>query len=653
MSKKGANPITDRKQLRQFTRFLLRDIKALEKMLEGGLIESDIQRIGAEQELSLVDRCWRPKPIAVEVLNKIKDGHFAYEIGKFNLEINLDPLTFRGDCLSKMKKQLTSLLFKLEDVIKDLDAHLILVGILPTVRRMDLGLENLTPSPRFIALTDSLIKMRGAPYELNIRGTDDLITKHNSPMFEACNTSFQVHLQVSPEDIVQRYNIAQAISAPVLAAGTNSPLLLGRRLWKETRIALFEQAVDTRQPSYISREKSARVTFGNGWAKDSILEILKDDIARYKVLLSIDIEEDSLEALEEGRVPKLQALQAYIGTVYRWNRVCYGIFSQKPHLRIENRILPSGPTVKDEIANAAFLLGLMNGMPDKHKDITKVMEFDDAKTNFLKAAERGLDTQFKWTNGKVIPADKLIIKELLPIAKAGLQEAQVKEADINNYLEIIRERVASRKTGSRWILDSFSKLSNEGTKEEALVAITAGIIKRQKKGEPVHKWELAEINEAGSWTNRCSSIEQIMSTDLFTVHEDDPIDLAVNIMNWKHINHIPVENEQGELVGLVTSETLLRHYVNSANLLEIADTEKNPKLSAVRDIMIKKPVTVSPETSTVDAVSIMHKNNVGCLPVVKNKKLVGIVTKRDFMNISAHLIQELLHKDSADGKGTE
>ncbi|HSE83302.1 MAG TPA: CBS domain-containing protein, partial [Thermodesulfobacteriota bacterium] len=201
--------------------------------------------------------------------------------------------------------------------------------------------------------------------------------------------------------------------------------------------------------------------------------------------------------------------------------------------------------------------------------------------------------------------------------------------------------------------DSFSKLSNEGTKEEALVAITAGIIKRQKKGKPVHQWELAEIDEAGSWTNRCSSIEQIMSTDLFTVHEYDPIDLAVNIMNWKHINHVPVENEQGELVGLVTSETLLRHYMNSANPEETAGLEKDTKPSAVKDIMIKKPVTVSPETSTVDAVSIMHKNNVGCLPVVKNKKLVGIVTKRDFMNISAHLIQELLHKDSTDGKGIQ
>lgn len=652
MSKKGAKSITDKKGLKRFIHFLLRDIKALEKMLADDFIESGVQRIGAEQELCLVDKCWRPKPIAVEVLNKVKDEHFAPEIGKFNLEINLDPLPFKGDCLSKMEKHLSTLLSKLENVIKDWDARIVLVGILPTVRRVDLELDNLTPDPRFIALTESLNKLRGGLYELHIKGMDELITKHNSPMFEASNTSFQVHLQVSPEDIVQQYNIAQVISAPVLAAGTNSPLLLGRRLWKETRIALFEQSVDTRQPSYISREKSPRVTFGNGWAKDSILEILKDDIARYKVLLSIDIDEDSLEALEEGRIPRLKALQAYIGTIYRWNRICYGVFDGKPHLRIENRVLPSGPTVKDEIANAAFLLGLMNALSDEYKDIAKVMEFDDAKTNFLKAAKMGLDTHFRWTNGKVIPADKLIIKELLPIAKAGLHKAQVKETDINDYLEIIRERVASRKTGSRWILDSFSKLSNEGTKEEALVAITAGIISRQKKSETVHKWELADIGEAGSWTNRCSSIEQIMSTDLFTVQEDDPIALVVNIMNWKRINHVPVEDEQGELVGLVTSETLLRHYVNAANLLEIADLEKNTKLSTVRDIMIKKPVTVSPETSTVDGISIMHKNNVGCLPVVKNKKLVGIVTKQDFMNISAHLIQELLPKDSTDGKGT-
>lgn len=633
MDKKTVKPVTDKKQLKRFMHFLLGDIKALEKMLAEGFIESDVRRIGAEQELCLVDKSCRPAPLSMEVLSKINDDHFTVEIAKFNLEINLDPLPFTGDCLRKMEGQLNGLLSKLGIVTEDLGIDVILVGILPTVRRMDFESGNVTPVPRFIALTNSLSELKGGSYELHIRGTDELIAKHNSPIFESSNTSFQIHLQTAPDEIVRSYNFAQAIAAPVLAAATNSPLLLGRRLWKETRIALFQQAIDTRLASYVSREKSPRVTFGNGWIKNSILEIFQDDVARYKILVSMDVEEDSLKTLKGGNVPELKALRAFNGTVYRWNRVCYGISDGKPHLRIENRILPSGPTIKDEMANAAFWLGLMNGICDQYGDINEVMEFDDAKTNFFKAAAAGLDTQFKWANGKVISADELIMQELLPIAEAGLKKALITESDIEHYLEIIRERVASRKTGSSWILNSFSKLTDEGTKDEALVSITAGIINRQKVGDPVHKWELAGNDEAGSWTGRYRRVEQIMSTDLFTVEEDDLVDLAAGIMTWKHIRHVPVEDKQERLAGLITSGILLRHYG--------ANFEKGKKQSAVKDIMIKNPVTVTPETLTTDAVAVMHKNKIGCLPVVKDGKLVGIVTEHDFMNVSAHLLREL------------
>lgn len=633
MDKKTVKPVTDKKQLKRFMHFLLGDIKALEKMLAEGFIESDVRRIGAEQELCLVDKSCRPAPLSMEVLSKINDDHFTVEIAKFNLEINLDPLPFTGDCLRKMEGQLNGLLSKLGIVTEDLGIDVILVGILPTVRRMDFESGNVTPVPRFIALTSSLSELKGGSYELHIRGTDELIAKHNSPIFESSNTSFQIHLQTAPDEIVRSYNFAQAIAAPVLAAATNSPLLLGRRLWKETRIALFQQAIDTRLASYVSREKSPRVTFGNGWIKNSILEIFQDDVARYKILVSMDVEEDSLKTLKGGNVPELKALRAFNGTVYRWNRVCYGISDGKPHLRIENRILPSGPTIKDEMANAAFWLGLMNGICDQYGDINEVMEFDDAKTNFFKAAAAGLDTQFKWANGKVISADELIMQELLPIAEAGLKKALITESDIEHYLEIIRERVASRKTGSSWILNSFSKLTDEGTKDEALVSITAGIINRQKVGDPVHKWELAGNDEAGSWTGRYRRVEQIMSTDLFTVEEDDLVDLAAGIMTWKHIRHVPVEDKQERLAGLITSGILLRHYG--------ANFEKGKEQSAVKDIMIKNPVTVTPETLTTDAVAVMHKNKIGCLPVVKDGKLVGIVTEHDFMNVSAHLLREL------------
>ena len=241
-----------------------------------------------------------------------------------------------------------------------------------------------------------LIICEGKEYELRIQGMDELLMKFDTPMLEGCNTGFQVHLQTKPSEFVSKYNVALAISAPVLASAVNSAVFLGKRLWAETRIALFHQSVDTRGVGDHLRDSSPRVTFGNSWIKDSILDIYKDDISRYRVLLSSDIEEDVQAMMDKGIPPELMALKVHNGTVYRWNRACYGV-GGKPHLRIENRVLPSGPTVIDEMANTAFWLGLLNGFEDEHSDITKELDFDDARLNFFAASKMGLDTNFEWT----------------------------------------------------------------------------------------------------------------------------------------------------------------------------------------------------------------------------------------------------------------
>jgi hypothetical protein len=387
----GLNPTnlySDQQHLNEFMYVLINDIKALDKMVADGILERDIQRIGAEQELCLLDKSYRPAPIAMGVLKDLNDSHFTTEHSQYNLEINLDPLEFKGKCLSTMEKTLKNYLVKVEDVVKHHEGFIIMVGILPTIRRSDLNLENLTPLPRYQLLNEVLNKLRGGqPYEFRIEGTDELMTKHNSIMFEGCNTSFQVHLQVSPDVFVNSYNWAQAIAGPVLAAATNSPMLLGKRLWQETRVALFQQSVDTRRSSYDLREKSSRVTFGNQWVKKSITEIFQGDMARYRALIGAGVKENSLEMMDKGEIPTLQALQMHNGTVYRWNRPCYGITDGKPHIRIENRILPAGPTVADEIANAAFWLGLMNGISTEYSDIASAMDFDDAKGTSLKPRE--------------------------------------------------------------------------------------------------------------------------------------------------------------------------------------------------------------------------------------------------------------------------
>jgi hypothetical protein len=235
-------------------------------------------------------------------------------------------------------------------------------------------------------------------------------------MLEACCTSFQVHYQVGANEFADMYNLAQAITGALLACATNSPLLFGRRLWRETRIPLFQQAVDTRSASHHVRERSPRVSYGNRWVERSVLELFRDDFARFHVLIGKPVEEDSLQQLRESKLPDLQTLRVHNGTVYRWNRGCFGYLGGKLHLRIENRVLPSGPTVLDEISNAAFFIGLMSAGPAALPEITKRMAFSDAEGNFLAAAQAGLEARFTWLDGEPWNARELILDQLLPIA---------------------------------------------------------------------------------------------------------------------------------------------------------------------------------------------------------------------------------------------
>lgn len=625
--------ISNSREKERFVKYLLNDIKALEFMIEQDMIEQGIQRIGVEQELCLVDANWRPAPIILDVLPKIDSTSFTTELAKFNLEINLAPIEFTNDCLAALESNLSRDITRVEKVLKADNAKVILTGILPTIRNKDLNISNMTPLDRYYALANSLSKLRGGMFEFHISGTDELITSNDSVMFESCNTSFQLHYQVSSADFVDLYNWAQLISGPVLASSTNSPLLLGKRLWRETRIALFQQSIDIRQSKDHLRERSSRVSFGNRWIYDSIVDAFKEDIVRFETLLSNDEKTNSLKMLEEGSIPNLDALLVHNSTIYKWNRPCYGIFDGKPHFRIENRYLSSGPTIPDQVANAAFWFGLMSGMPDEYRNLPDKFEFDDAKTNFLKAARDGLDNKFQWFNDTKYSAQDLILNSLLPISRKGLQKSNVNEKDISKYLGIIEERVKSGKTGSQWMIDSYNNIRKTGTRDQALVATTAAIYNRQQEMKPVHLWSLANIDEAGNFLNYYLHIDQIMTTDIVTVQEDDLIDLVANIMDWKQVKEVPVENTNGELVGLMTAGILV-------NFLCKSNKEKKMK-SRIRDFMIKNPVSVSPETSISDALKTMIEGKTSCLTVVEDKKLVGIVTDRHFVKVSAKLIGDL------------
>jgi CBS domain-containing protein len=631
----AVSPAEEGAHLREFMQALLQDLRALERMIDGGMIEEGVRRIGAEQEMFLVDGDGRPAPAALRMLDLLKDPHFVTEVALFNLEFNLDPRPFRGTCFSDLEAQDVALLEKVREAGRAIDVHPVLTGILPTIRKSDLGLENMTPSPRYAALNRALTRLRGKAYEISIKGMDELMMQHDSVMLEACNASFQVHLQVGAREFANLYNIAQVVTGPVLAASTNSPLLLGKRLWHETRIALFQQSVDTRASTTTVRERSPRVDFGHAWVREGILELHREDVRRYRVLIGSPVAEDPFEALARGEAPLLPALRLHNGTVYRWNRPCYGVMDGKPHLRIEARVLPSGPTPVDQVANAALWYGLMAALSAEHEDVTKRISFDEAKLNFLSAARHGLAAQLTWLDGETHPAQHLLRDRLVPMAREGLRASGVDEGDVERYLGLMDRRVRAAVTGSRWILKSHQALRDHGTSAERLNAITSAIARRQESGESVLHWPLATLEEAGGWKHNYLKVEQFMTTDLTTVHPEDALDLVANLMVWERIRYVPVEDGDARLVGLVSYRHLLR-------VLAKGMSEGRGKPLAVREVMQSHVLTVDPETPTLDAIRLMREHRIGCLPVTKDGRLVGVLMERDFMDIASELLEQNL-----------
>jgi CBS domain-containing protein len=395
--------------------------------------------------------------------------------------------------------------------------------------------------------------------------------------------------------------------------------------------------VDARSETHARRGLRPRVSFGDRWVERSVAEIFRDDVARFRVVVTTDIDEDPMEEVRAGRPPKLAALRLHNGTVYRWNRPCYGVGVDggKPHVRIECRVLPSGPTVVDEIANAAFWIGLVLGAGRAWGDVRERIDFGDAKANFLAAARNGLKAGFRWLDGVTVAAPELILTQSLPLARLGLADAGVASADIDRYLGIVEQRVATGTTGSRWMERSLLGMGSQGTRSERLTAVNAGTITRQTRGEPCHTWDDARIEEAGGWRLNYSTIEQLMTTSLFTVHEDELVAMVAFLMDRKQIRHVLVEDDNHALVGLVSYRSVLRMMAEG---FETPGRESPP----VKDIMERNPTSVAPETPTLEAIDLMRTKKVSCLPVVTDGKLVGIVSERDFLRIAYDLLEDRL-----------
>jgi CBS domain-containing protein len=617
MGSHSVKAIESLRERKDFLYHLLNDVKALEVMVREDLFEKGIQRIGAEQELCLVDKNFLPATNALKVLEKINDPHFTTELALFNLEINLDPVELGGHCFSRIAKDLSEMISRADKIAHAIDENrILLTGILPTLRKRDLVFENITPYNRYRVMNKILKDIRGDDFMLKIKGVDELILNHKSILFEACNTSFQMHLQIPIDELVEKYNWAQVIAGPVLSISANSPLLMGRELWSETRIALFQQSVDLRNRSYLLREQKPRVSFGTDWIKDSFIEIYQDDIVRYTPLLTTEFDEDALLKLKRGEVPKLQALRIHNGTIYRWNRLCYGENNGVPHMRIENRYIPAGPSVKDEVANTMFWVGLMQGMPEKYRGLYKQMPFNEVKENFVNAARTGINTFFNWF-GKGLSAKRLILTELLDIAHDGLVKSGVHQEDIEYYLNIIEKRTETRYTGAQWIKNSNRYLKTKMTRDMANATLTAHMYHNQMACKPVHEWEIAKENHVLNLDIKITKLEKFMTTQVFVVKENDLVELVAKIMEWKNIHHVPVVNDLNKVVGIIT-QTNINHIFS-----------QDQKLIVAKDIMVKEIITVDSDTSIEQANSIMIEKKIGCLPILEFGELAGILTKND------------------------
>lgn len=601
--------------------YALKDLQAFERMWQDNAFIQTPIKIGAEQELCIVNQNYQPAKSALDLLDSIDDPHYTNELGLFNLEINLDPIDLKADCFRVTEQNLLSLLKKGQAKAELIDEKILMAGILPTLSPEHLRFDYMTPIPRYKTLSKMLHSIRGGQFEIYLQGVDELIASLGSVLFEACNTSFQLHLQIKPDEFVDKFNWSQMIAGPVLSACTNSPLLFGRELWSESRVALFKQSLDTRSSKNHLRKKLPRVYFGSEWLSDSPINLWKNELMRFPLLLTSDDLVDANKVLDQGDTPDLRAIRLHNGTTYTWNRLCYGPGKQA-HLRIECRYLPAGPSAIDEVANFAFWVGLMNAVPENWENETNAIPFKDVKANFIKAARNGLSTVLNWY-GKNIPARQLILETLLPMAKQGLESCEIDQQDIDKYLGVIEQRVRSEQTGSDWTIKNYrSHLKQNNAANQELVA---QMINYQNENIPVHEWEVEAQKSimVGALDSKVPyTVGNLMSTDIYTINEDASLELVEQIMDWNNIHHLPVENHRGNLVGIITDGILKKS----------KQSDESVKYAA--DIMLTDLVSVNKNSSIADLKATLAKHQLSGVPVVYDDKLIGMITTNDIKDIS-------------------
>ncbi|MEU8948944.1 glutamate--cysteine ligase [Streptomyces sp. NPDC048489] len=487
----GSFDLSDRQRYRGKLRECL---AGLARLLEEKRFDRPKNLMGLEIELNLAGPDGMPRMMNAQVLERIASHDFQTELAMFNLEVNIAPHRLGGRVFDQLAEELGTSLAYAHRKAAEVDAGIVMIGILPTIDRDDLVSSNLSDGDRYTLLNDQIVAARGEDFALDIEGVEHLVCTSRSIAPEAACTSVQLHLQVTPARFADVWNAAQAVAAAQVVVGANSPFLFGRELWRESRPPLFQQSTDTRPPELQAQGVRPRTWFGERWIS-SAYDLFEENLRFFPPLLPICDEEDPLEVLDAGGVPKLAELVLHNGTVYRWNRPVYGIADGVPHLRVENRVLPAGPSVTDVVANAAFYYGLVRALAEEARPVWTRLPFASAAANFDAACRHGIDARLEWPRrGRYggtaeVDAVGLVRDELLPLAAVGLDAWGVEPVDRDFYLGVIEDRCRLRVNGATWQAATFHQALEKGmTRGAALAATTRRYGELMRLGEPVHTW---------------------------------------------------------------------------------------------------------------------------------------------------------------------
>ncbi len=464
-------------------------LDVFERMLATTQFDAEQPMTGLEVELNLVDAQYQPFLGNMAVLEEIADPAFQTELGAYNIELNVPPRSLAGDAQLRLESDLRASLNAAEEKANRRGGHIVMVGILPTLMAEHLAGESwMSPSARYAALENSIFAARGEDIHLDISGPERLATYAATLAPESACTSVQFHLQVAPVDFARNWNAAQVIAGPQLAMGANSPYFFGRELWRETRIELFTQSTDTRPQELRNQGVRPRVWFGERWIT-SIFDLFEENVRYFPALLPEVSDEDPVSVLEAGRAPRLQELRLHNGTIYRWNRPVYDVVDGIPHVRVENRVLPAGPTVVDILANGAFYYGALRVLAEDDRPVWTKLTFPTAEENFHECARRGLDATVYWPSLGDVTVDELVLRRLLPMAYEGLDRWGVAPEVRDRYLGIIEDRAKTGRNGATWQTETVHALEARGQdRAEALRQMLALYVEGMHANEPVHTW---------------------------------------------------------------------------------------------------------------------------------------------------------------------